>query len=215
MYVKNYMTTDLVTIHPQASMIDATDLMKKHKIHRLPVVENGKLVGIVTKALINEHSPSSATSLSRYELNYLLDKTKIKDIMEKKVVQISPEHLLEQAAVVMRNSNIGVLVVSEGSELKGIITDKDIFKAFADISGYSIPGSSVVVEVAQDRRGVIEEIGDALLESDSNLTNLVVYHTVDGIRVVIHIDSEDPNVLVEKLKAREFNVRSIDIKAID
>lgn len=214
MYVRNYMTTDLITISPDASMIDATDLMKKNKIHRLPVIENGKLVGLVTKGLISEYSPSGATSLSRYELNYLLDQTKIKDIMEKNVIQISPDHLLEQAAVVMRNSNIGVLVVVEGDEIKGIITDKDIFKAFADISGYNLPGVSVVIEVAQDRRGVIEEIGDALLESDSNLTNLVVHHTIDGIRVVIHIDSDDPTNLVDKLRMRNFIVRSIDVKEI-
>lgn len=215
MYVKNYMTTDLILIEPDASMIDANDLMKKHNINRLPVVENDCLVGLITRNIIAENSPSGATSLSKYELNYLLDKTKVKDIMEKNVIQISPNHLLEQAAVIMRNSNIGVLVVSENGQIKGIITDKDIFKAFADISGYNIPGSSVVVAVQQDRRGVIEEIGDALLESDSNLTNLVVYHTDDGIRVIIHIDSNDPSDLVEKLKNRQLIVNSVQVKEIE
>lgn len=214
MYVKNYMTTDLITISPQASMIDATDLMKKHKIQRLPVVENNRLVGLVTKSILSANSPSSATSLSKYELNYLLDKTKIKDIMEKKVIQVSPNHLLEQAAVLMRTENIGVLVVSEGTELKGIITDKDIFKAFADISGYRLPGSSLVIEVAQDRQGVIKEIGDALLAVTANLTNMVVYHTQDGIRVVVHIDSEDPDALIGILKAKNYNVSSVEIKDV-
>ncbi|MBR7927761.1 CBS domain-containing protein [Aerococcaceae bacterium zg-ZUI334] len=214
MYVKNYMTTDLITIDSNASMIDASDLMKKHKIHRLPVVDGGKLMGLVTKSTLSKNSPSEATSLSRYELNYLLDKTKVRDIMEKNVLQISPDHLLEQAAVVMRNENVGVLVVTDEQGLQGIITDKDIFKAFADISGYNVPGSSVVVEVAQDRRGVIEEIGDALLESDSNLTNLVVHHTSDGIRVVIHIDSENPQNFVDKLNQRNLTVRSIEVKEI-
>lgn len=212
MYIKNYMTTDVITIDPESSMIDASDLMKKNKINRLPVVQNGQLIGLVTKTKLKEHSPSGATSLSKYELNYLLDKTKVKDIMIKHVVQISPNQLLEQAAVLMRDESIGVLVVTEDNVIKGIITDKDIFKAFADISGYNKPGASVVVEVIQDRRGVIEEIGDALLESNSNLTNLVVHHTVDGIRVVIHIDSEDPADLVDKLEQRKFIVQSIDVK---
>lgn len=211
MYIKNYMTTDVVTIDPESTMIDASDLMKEHHINRLPVVEGGRLVGLVTKAIISENSPSGATSLSKYELNYLLDKTKVRDIMEKKVVTISPNHLLEQAAVLMRNENIGVLVVTENDVIKGIITDKDIFKAFADISGYNRPGASLVVEVVQDRRGIIEEIGDALLESDSNLTHMVVHHTVDGIRVVIHIDSDDASNLVEKLEKRHFIVQSIDV----
>ncbi|MGX7074595.1 CBS domain-containing protein [Globicatella sanguinis] len=215
MYVKNYMTTNLILIGPEASMIDANDLMKQHNINRLPVVENERLVGLITRSIIAENSPSGATSLSKFELNYLLDKTKVKDIMEKQVIQISPNHLLEEAAVIMRNSNIGVLVVSENNQIKGIITDKDIFRAFADISGYNIPGSSVVVAVQQDRRGVIEEIGDALLESDSNLTNLVVYHTEDGIRVVIHIDSDNPSDLVEKLKNRNLIVNSVQVKEIE
>lgn len=215
MYVKNYMTTNLIVIGPEASMIDANDLMKQHNINRLPVVENERLVGLITRSIIAENSPSGATSLSKFELNYLLDKTKVKDIMEKQVIQISPNHLLEEAAVIMRNSNIGVLVVSENNQIKGIITDKDIFRAFADISGYNIPGSSVVVAVQQDRRGVIEEIGDALLESDSNLTNLVVYHTEDGIRVVIHIDSDNPSDLVEKLKNRNLIVNSVQVKEME
>ncbi|WIK65699.1 CBS domain-containing protein [Globicatella sanguinis] len=215
MYVKNYMTTNLILIGPEASIIDANDLMKQHNINRLPVVENERLVGLITRSIIAENSPSGATSLSKFELNYLLDKTKVKDIMEKQVIQISPNHLLEEAAVIMRNSNIGVLVVSENNQIKGIITDKDIFRAFADISGYNIPGSSVVVAVQQDRRGVIEEIGDALLESDSNLTNLVVYHTEDGIRVVIHIDSDNPSDLVEKLKNRNLIVNSVQVKEIE
>lgn len=209
------MTTNLIVIGPEASMIDANDLMKQHNINRLPVVENERLVGLITRSIIAENSPSGATSLSKFELNYLLDKTKVKDIMEKQVIQISPDHLLEEAAVIMRNSNIGVLVVSENNQIKGIITDKDIFRAFADISGYNIPGSSVVVAVQQDRRGVIEEIGDALLESDSNLTNLVVYHTEDGIRVVIHIDSDNPSDLVEKLKNRNLIVNSVKVKEIE
>lgn len=215
MYVKNYMTTNLIVIGPEASMIDANDLMKQHNINRLPVVENERLVGLITRSIIAENSPSGATSLSKFELNYLLDKTKVKDIMEKQVIQISPDHLLEEAAVIMRNSNIGVLVVSENNQIKGIITDKDIFRAFADISGYNIPGSSVVVAVQQDRRGVIEEIGDALLESESNLTNLVVYHTEDGIRVVIHIDSDNPSDLVEKLKNRNLIVNSVQVKEME
>lgn len=213
MYVKNYMTKDLITIDPNASMIDASDIMKQHGIHRLPVVSGGKLVGLITKGIIKENSPSGATSLSKYEVNYILDKTKVEDVMIKKVIKISPDHLLEQAAVMMRDNNIGVLVVSQGEDLQGIITDKDIFKALADISGYSQPGASLVVEVVQDRRGVIEEIGDALLESDSNLTNLVVHHTNDGIRVVIHIDEEDPANLIEKLEARHFIVKSVEIKS--
>lgn len=215
MYVKNYMTKDVITISPETSLVEASDIMKRNKIHRLPVVNQGKLLGLVTRSLIKEHSPSGATSLSKYEMNYILDKTQVQDIMNKKVEKVSAEHLLEQAAVLMREANVGVLIVTEGDVIQGIITDKDIFRALADISGYNQPGASLVVEVEQDKRGVIEEIGDALLASDSNLTHLVVHHTSDGIRVVIHIDEDDPSSLITELEGRSLVVRSSEVKPIN
>ena len=75
MEVKDYMSTNVITVTPETTVMKALDLMKEHDIHRLPVVEDGKLVGLLTEELVAGHSPSMATSLSMHELNYLLNKT--------------------------------------------------------------------------------------------------------------------------------------------
>ena len=210
MYIKDYMTTDLVTITPNTSVTKAQDLLKKHDINRLPVVENEQLVGLITKDILIKHSPSGATSLSDHEVNYLLEKTVVKDIMKKKIMTIEPNRLIEEAASIMRANNIGVLVVTENEQLVGIITDKDIFKAFVDVSGYDTPGTSIVVELVGDRKGVIEEIGDALVEADINLTHMIVYHNENNtIRIVLHVDAVDPTTLTDAIQARGYEVKSI------
>ena len=210
MYIKDYMTTDLVTITPNTSVTKAQDLLKKHDINRLPVVENEQLVGLITKDILIKHSPSGATSLSAHEVNYLLEKTVVKDIMKKKIMTIEPNRLIEEAASIMRANNIGVLVVTENEQLVGIITDKDIFKAFVDVSCYDTPGTSIVVELVGDRKGVIEEIGDALVEADINLTHMIVYHNENNtIRIVLHVDAVDPTTLTDAIQARGYEVKSI------
>ena len=84
MSVRDFMSKDLITVNADTPIFDAIDLMKKNKIHRLPVVEGRKLIGLITEGVIQEALPSKATSLSVYEVNYLLNKTNVKDIMIKK-----------------------------------------------------------------------------------------------------------------------------------
>lgn len=212
MYIKDYMSTNLITITPETSVVKASDLLKQHDINRLPVLENGQLVGLITKEVISKNSPSGATSLSAHEVNYLLEKTTAKDIMVKKVMTIGPDNMVEEAASIMRANNIGVLVVTEGSQLVGIITDKDIFKAFVDVSGYDTPGSSLVVELVGDRKGVIEEVGDALVETDVNLTHMIVYHHENSIRLVLHVSTTETDELEAAIKARGYEVKSVHEK---
>ena len=213
MYVKDYMTTDLITIVPTTTVTEAQDLLRQHDINRLPVMKDGKLVGLVTKDSINRNLPSNVTSLSKNEINYLLEKTTAEDIMVKKLLTLTPDTLLDQAASKMADNNLGVLVVLEDDKLVGIITDKDIFKAFVDISGSNEPGSTLVVELSEDRVGVIEEIGDALVESDNNLTHMIVYyHIKDTIRIVISVNTDRLDELVASIEKRGYSVRSITKK---
>ncbi len=136
MSVSDFMTKTVVTVDSQTTIFDAVDLMKQHDIHRLPVVDDGKLVGLITEGTIAEATPSKATSLSVYEMNYLLNKTTVADIMLKKVTTIEPDALLEDAISVMRSENVGVLPVMDDDALVGIITNNDIFDAFLKITGY-------------------------------------------------------------------------------
>ena len=88
MSVRDFMTKNVITVHSAMPIFDAIDLMKKHDIHRLPVVDQQRLVGLITEGTIAEAMPSKATSLSVYEMNYLLNKTTVADIMLKKVTTI-------------------------------------------------------------------------------------------------------------------------------
>jgi acetoin utilization protein AcuB len=131
------MTTDVITITPERSMMKASKLMKDKGISRLPVVDaEGRILGILSDRDIKDASPSKATTLDMHELYYLLSEIKIQDIMTKKVVTIRDTETVEKAAVLMLEGNFGGLpVVDEQNKVVGIITDTDIFKVLVEISG--------------------------------------------------------------------------------
>ena len=212
MYVKNYMSTDLVTITPDTTVIKALDLMRQHDIHRLPVVVKGQLVGLLTESVIAKNSPSTATSLSVHELNYLLNKTTAADIMIRRVITTSPEALLEQAASEMRNMDVGVLVVMDHAQLVGIITDKDIFEAFIDINGYYTPGTRFVVEVVDDKAGILEDIGETTAKHNWSITQMNVYHLDDKTNVVVHVDTQDSEEVARVFQEKGYKVSGVFVK---
>lgn len=212
MYVKNYMSTDLVTITPDTTVIKALDLMRQHDIHRLPVVVRGQLVGLLTESVIAKNSPSTATSLSVHELNYLLNKTTAADIMIRRVITTSPDALLEQAASEMRNMDVGVLVVMDHAQLVGIITDKDIFEAFIDINGYYTPGTRFVVEVVDDKAGILEDIGETTAKHNWSITQMNVYHLDDKTNVVVHVDTQDSEEVARVFQEKGYKVSGVFVK---
>ena len=212
MYVKNYMSTDLITIAPDTTVIKALDIMREHDIHRLPVVVKGQLVGLLTESLIAKHSPSTATSLSVHELNYLLNKTTAADIMNRRVITTTPDTLLEQAAVEMRTRDVGVLVVMDHSHLVGIITDKDIFEAFIDINGYYTPGVRLVLTIDTDRAGVLEHIGEIMSEHNWNVTQMNVNHLDEKTNVVLHVDTQDAEALEKACSQAGYQVSGVVVK---
>lgn len=212
MYVKNYMSTDLVTITPDTTVIKALDLMRQHDIHRLPVVVKGQLVGLLTESVIAKNSPSTATSLSVHELNYLLNKTTAADIMIRRVITTSPDALLEQAASEMRNMDVGVLVVMDHAQLVGIITDKDIFEAFIDINGYYTPGTRFVVEVVDDKAGILEDIGETTAKHNWSITQMNVYHLDDKTNVVVHVDTQDSEEVARVFQDKGYKVSGVFVK---
>ena len=212
MYVKNYMSTDLVTIMPDTTVIKALDLMRQHDIHRLPVVVKGQLVGLLTESVIAKNSPSTATSLSVHELNYLLNKTTAADIMIRRVITTSPDALLEQAASEMRNMDVGVLVVMDHAQLVGIITDKDIFEAFIDINGYYTPGTRFVVEVVDDKAGILEDIGETTAKHNWSITQMNVYHLDEKTNVVVHVDTQDSEEVARVFQEKGYKVSGVFVK---
>ncbi len=126
--VKDWMTRDPVVISPKTTLPEAYQLMKERRIRRLPVVDNGKLVGIVTLGDVREASPSDATTLSIYELNYLLAQLSADRIMTREALSVSPDATIRDAARMMLEHKIGGLPVVEGGKVVGILTESDIFR---------------------------------------------------------------------------------------
>ncbi|MFW5488790.1 MAG: CBS and ACT domain-containing protein [Desulfovibrio sp.] len=136
MRLKNWMSTDVITVTPESSMMKAAKLMKDNDIDRLPVInDEGVLVGIISDRDVKEASPSKATTLDVHELYYLLSEIKVKDIMTRNPVALRLEETVEKAAVVMHEKRLsGLPVVDENDVVCGIITENDIFNVFIEIT---------------------------------------------------------------------------------
>lgn len=137
MLVRNWMTTDVVTIAPDTSVLKIGKLMREKNIRRLPVVNaKGELVGIVSDRDVRDASPSKATTLDMYEMRYLLAELKANAIMTANPITVKPTDTVEKAAMIMLDNKIGGLpVLDDDGRLCGIIADHDVFKALVNITG--------------------------------------------------------------------------------
>ncbi|SMB79268.1 acetoin utilization protein AcuB [Desulfonispora thiosulfatigenes DSM 11270] len=206
MFVKSRMTANPYTISPKDIITDAFEIMSKHKIRRLPVLEGGKLVGIVTEKELQKVTPSNATTLSIYEVNYLLAKATVKDAMSKNPIAISEDALLEEAAILMRDNRIGALPVMRGDKLVGIITETDIFDAFIDLLGFRDAGTRITVE-AKDVPGSLSEMSSILKSFGVNVSHIAVYKGSGSTSdVIIRINSSNTTEIEQALMERGYKV---------
>lgn len=209
MLVKDYMSQELITVEKNIKIFDAIELMKQHDIHRIPVVENKRLVGLITEGTIQEAMPSKATSLSVYEVNYLLNKTTIEDVMIKNVTTIKEDCLLEDAIFQMRKEKVNVLpVLNNLNELVGIITNNDIFDAFLKITGYREPGTRVTIKIAEDHEGVLAKLTQIFADNNLNIVQIVVYRNKEVPVIVVQTTSENSEAIKKVLETNGYDVLS-------
>ncbi len=141
MLVRNFMTKKVITVEAEASMQQAIDMIKKYRINMMPVVDYGRLVGVISDSDLKQASASSATDLAVHELKYLLDKIKVREIMTPKVISVPPDFTIEEAAEVLLQHDIsGAPVIDQRGNLVGIITRDDLFKALISLSGLAKRG---------------------------------------------------------------------------
>lgn len=176
MYVKDHMTKNPVTVTPDTSVSKVLELMQKGHFHRVPVVdENGVLTGLITEGVVTEASGQNTTSLSIFELNYLLSRTTVKEIMIKDVKTITEGEFVEVAAEVMLEAGINVLpVVDDSNKVIGIITEKDIFKTFVDLLGLKHQGTKFVIKM-ENKPGLLAKVSSLLAQNDANVEATGVY----------------------------------------
>ncbi len=176
MYVKDHMTKNPVTVTPDTSVSKVLEIMQKGHFHRVPVVdENGVLKGLITEGVVTEASGQNTTSLSIFELNYLLSRTTVKEIMIKDVKTITEDEFVEMAAEEMLEAGINVLpVVDDSNKVIGIITEKDIFKTFVDLLGLKHQGTKFVIKM-ENKPGLLAKVASLLAENDANVEATGVY----------------------------------------
>ncbi|OEU46689.1 MAG: hypothetical protein BBJ60_08540 [Desulfobacterales bacterium S7086C20] len=174
MLIQGWMTTDVITVTEDMSMMKASILMKEKRIRSLPVVdEKGKLVGIVTDTDLRDASPSKATTLDVYELNYLLSSMKIKDLMTKEPAYVKPDETVEFAAILMVENKISSLpVINNKNALIGIITQTDIFKVLLNITGVYTGGIQFAFSL-EDRAGSIKEPADVIRSYGGRIVSIL------------------------------------------
>ncbi len=211
MFVKARMTANPVTIQSTVTIADASEIMRTHKFRRLPIVDNGRLVGIVTDRDLREVSASPATTLSIFELNYLLAKMLVKDIMKRDVITIPAEATIEEAALVMYNNRIGgLVVVDETGNVAGILTETDIFKSFVDIMGLREGRTRLTIEVQEDQIGVLHKVTGVFKELNINIGSLASYTQPDGkLEIIIRAVVDDIATLTKRLAEIGYPVQHV------
>ena len=167
MLVEGRMSRPVISIHPEMPILDARNLFKQERIRRAPVIKNGKLVGIVSDKDLTNATPSQATSLSIWEMNYLLSKITVKDIMIKDVITIDEDTPIEQAARIMADNKIGGLPVLRDGKVVGMITETDLFKVFLELMGAREVGVRVTALV-EDEPGILQKITEAITSIGGN-----------------------------------------------
>ena len=172
MFVRDKMTANPVTIQADASVPEALSLMRERKVRRLPALDpHGKLVGIVSEKDLLYASPSPSTTLSSWEIPSILSKLKIERIMWKKVVTITEDTPLEEAARIMADQRIGGLPVLRGATLVGIITETDIFRALLHLLGGRRSGVRVTASIA-GAKGTVATVAGAVAKAGGDIVGL-------------------------------------------
>ena len=204
MFVANRMTKNPTTVTPDTGIDTAARLMKKGHFRRLPVVEEGKLVGFLADKDIMRVSPSPATTLSRYEVTTLLSKLKVADIMQKNVISVGEDATIEEAALIMYKEKVGGLpVISSVGSVVGVITETDIFKTFVDVMALEQGRTRFTIDT-EDRVGVVQAISSIFVEKGYSIDSLVTCRQPTGrYEIVIRTDITDDAEIAALTKAIE------------
>jgi len=198
------MTPSPVTITTDVSVPQALRLMLDKKVRRLPVLDRrGKLVGIVSDKDLLHASPSQATSLSVWEMNELLGKLKVKEVMTREVVTVSEERPIEEAARIMADRKIGGLPVMREQTLAGIITETDLFKVLLELLGGRRPGVRVTVSVPE-AKGTLARVTNAVFDANGDIVGLGISEVSGSSgtqwEIMLKVQYVSQNKLVEALR---------------
>jgi acetoin utilization protein AcuB len=202
------MTKNPITVDSETLVLDAQKIMKENNIRRLPIVDKGKLVGIVTQHDLLEAAPSPATSLSIHELNYLLSKMKVKEIMKKNPVTLTPDTPFEEALRIGQEKKIGSFPVVDNGKLVGIATESDIIRFVTRILGIREEGSRITIEGLGGKLGDLERIVSIVNQHHTIVLSMMSLPRPEkkDWMIVLRLKTNDPEPIVKDFKKAGFNV---------
>ncbi len=202
MLVSDVMSTNVVSVSSHTSLAEARRILDAHGFRRLPVMDRGKLVGIVTKDALDRTGPSQLTTFSVHEMSYLLNKLTVEKAMRKEVVTTSPGATVEEAVALAQTRRVGALIVVDDSRLVGIVTTNDFFyKVLNHILGIGMPGSRIVVRDCYKGPDVARAVS-AINEAGVGITTLftIDFPEVQKHDFVVHLDTDDPRAAIEAVE---------------
>jgi len=207
MLVRDWMTPSPVTVTPDTPVLDALKILKERGFRRLPVMDGERLVGIVTRKDLKDAMPSKATTLSVWELNYLLSKLTVSEMMARPVVTAAEGEYMEDAALRMQEHDVGGMpVLNDAGRVAGIITITDVLRAFIEIMGLREGGKRLTFDMA-DVPGSLARATSAI--QPSNIISLAtVGHSNGRRRFVMRIVGEDTEAAANRV--REAGIEVID-----
>ncbi|GAB4360135.1 MAG: CBS and ACT domain-containing protein [Gammaproteobacteria bacterium] len=213
MFVDQIMTRDVITVKPETKLARIADVMHKHKLRHLPVVDaEQRLAGIISHRDVQRAEPSWITTLDKGEANYLLSKVTAEKIMHHDVITCSSDTLVEQAGCIMREEKIGCLPVVDEGRLVGILTSVDLLDFFLDITGCRQKGGVRIAVHLEDRIGELAKLLSAINDQGGRIATAVSPVNPDdsGMRVVIvRFQASDPAKVCDALRGQGYDLISV------
>lgn len=212
MLVKDIMTSTVLTVREDQSMLEARELLRGKNLISLPVVDDMmRIRGIITIDDIGKASPSDSSTLSRYEANYLLGRLKVKDVMKRSVVTVDADDTIEFVAYKLYKYRVNALpVVNEDNKLCGIVSRSDIFRSIVEIMGMNRNCVRITIS-APDKVGVVAEISNIMKEDGINIISLITKQNGDGtaevtIRAALNNNGLD---IIEQIREAGYEVTDV------
>jgi len=213
MLVKDIMTHNVITITGDTYVLDAEKIMDSNKIGRLPIVDNNRLIGIVTKDDVLKASPSSTTSYNQRQLFYLMSKLTVKEIMKTRVITVTPDTTVEKAVTIAQKHRVGSLPVVEGERVVGILTTNDVFyKILNPLLGIGQAGRRLLIYGAGTCDG-LHKVLDLVLKAGIEVKTLWIPKEPDKQNLILHLDTEDVSSIIRSIEQAGFRVELREFEA--
>lgn len=178
MFVGERMSRPVISVSPEEPINEVLAMFRTERIRRAPVMKEGKLLGIVSERDLLNASPSSATTLSVWEMNYLISKVRVKDVMTKKVIVVDKNTPIEEAARIMADKKIGGMPVTSSEKVVGIITETDLFKVFLELMGARQKATRVTATI-KEQPGELAKVTKAIASSGGDFISFGMFSGPD------------------------------------